>query len=168
MEWGRIIHRLLEEAMRDSEVDVRAYARNLLAEAERPASELEDAVRLVEGARSSGLWKRAARARRRLVEVPFALRVSSAELSTETGPSETVLSGAIDLAFEEDDSWILVDYKSDHVSGNFRELADWYSPQIRHYRRYWQKLTGKPTRAGLFFVETGQEFWLADGETPAY
>jgi ATP-dependent helicase/nuclease subunit A len=168
MEWGRIIHRLLEEAMRDPEVDVRAYARNLLAEAERPASELEDAVRLIEGARGSGLWERAVRARRRLVEVPFALPVSSAELSANTGPPETVLSGAIDLAFEEDDSWILVDYKSDHVAGNFRELADWYSPQIRHYRRYWEKLTGKPTRAGLFFVETGQEFWLADGEMPAY
>jgi ATP-dependent helicase/nuclease subunit A len=163
MEWGRIIHRLLEQAMRDPDVDVRAYARNLLAEAERPPSEVDDAVRLIEGARGSALWKRAARAGRRLVEVPFALRVSSSELSVDAGPTETVLSGAIDLAFEEDESWILVDYKSDHVAGNFRELADWYSPQIRHYRRYWEKLTGKPTRAGLYFVETGQEFWLAEG-----
>ena len=53
-----------------------------------------------------------------------------------------------------------MDYKSDRVAGNLAALTAWYTPQIRHYRRYWERLTGRPTRAGLFFVDTGEEAWL--------
>ena len=51
------------------------------------------------------------------------------------------------------------------AQGKLDDLARWYAPQIRHYRRYWSKLTGRPTRAGLFFVETGQEVWLPEMES---
>jgi ATP-dependent helicase/nuclease subunit A len=160
MEWGRIIHRLLEALMRDASLDLRAYAANLFAEEERPPDDLPEAVRLAEAVRDSGLWRRALAAKRRMVEVPFALTVPSVELSVTEGPADTLLTGAIDLLFEEDAGWTLVDYKSDRVAGRLAALTEWYAPQIRHYRRYWERLTGRPTRAGLFFVETGEESWL--------
>jgi ATP-dependent helicase/nuclease subunit A len=160
MEWGRIIHCLLESLMRDPSLDPRVYAANLFAEEERAPDDLPEAVRLVEAVRDSALWRRALAAKRRMVEVPFALTVRSAELGVTEGPADTLLTGAIDLLFEEDDGWTLVDYKSDRVAGNLAALTDWYAPQIRHYRRYWERLTGRPTRAGLFFVETGEEAWL--------
>ena len=56
--------------------------------------------------------------------------------------------------------WIVVDYKSDAVGPNLEALTAYYQPQVDHYRRYWEQLTGKPTRAGLFFIETGEEVWL--------
>ncbi|HTO77106.1 MAG TPA: UvrD-helicase domain-containing protein [Thermoanaerobaculia bacterium] len=164
MEWGHIIHRLLEAAMRDSSADLPAYARNLFAETDRPTADLDAALALVEAARRSPLWKRALAAKRRLVEVPFALVVPSAELGLPDPPRETLLTGAIDLLFEDAAGWTLVDYKSDRIAGNLDDLARWYAPQIRHYRRYWSKLTGRPTRAGLFFVETGEEVWLPESE----
>jgi len=160
MSWGRVIHRLLEGAMKDPDIDLDLYAGNLLAEEERSASEVNEAVRLVDAVRGSALWRRALDARRRLAEVPFALTATSAELGIPPGgPDETLLQGAIDLAFEEDSGWILVDYKSDTVAGNLDELVAFYSPQIELYRRYWEKLTGRPTKAGLYFVSTGQEVW---------
>jgi ATP-dependent helicase/nuclease subunit A len=162
MEWGHIIHRLLEAAMRDASADLPALARNLFAETDRPTTDLEDALALVDAARRSPLWTRALAAKRRLVEVPFALTVPSAELGLPHPPAETLLTGAIDLLFEDESGWTLVDYKSDHIAGNLEALARWYAPQIRHYRRYWSKLTGRPTRAGLFFVETGEEVWLPE------
>jgi ATP-dependent helicase/nuclease subunit A len=162
MEWGRIIHGLLEALMRDAALDVRAYAANLFAEEERQAGDLEEAVRLVEAVRGSPLWRRALAAKRRLVEVPFAVSVDSRELGRSEGPKHTLLSGAIDLAFEEDDGWTLVDYKSDRVDGKLAALAAFYAPQIRLYRGYWERLTRRRTRAGLFFVETGEEAWLPE------
>ncbi len=162
MEWGRIIHRLLEALMRDPSLDTRAYAANLFSEEERAPDDLSDAVRLVEAARDSALWQRARSAKRRMVEVPFVLAVPSAELGVTEGPAETLLQGAIDLLFEEDSGWTLVDYKSDRVAGNLAALTAWYAPQIRHYQRSWEQLTGRPTRAGLFFVETGEEVWLSE------
>ncbi|HYR46936.1 MAG TPA: PD-(D/E)XK nuclease family protein, partial [Thermoanaerobaculia bacterium] len=160
MSWGSVIHRLLEALMRDGALDLRAYAANVLAEEDRPPEDLEEAVRLVESVRASALWKRAMSARRRFVEVTFALNVPSADVGVLEGPPETLLTGAIDLAFEEDEGWFVVDYKSDTVAGGLEDLVAFYSPQVAHYRRYWEELTGRPTKAGLFFVATGQEVWL--------
>ncbi len=72
--------------------------------------------------------------------------------------------GAIDLVFEENGAWTLVDYKSDTVGDKLDELVAFYTPQIDIYRRYWERLTGQPTRAGLFFADGGREAWptLAD------
>jgi ATP-dependent helicase/nuclease subunit A len=162
MSWGRVIHRLLEGLMRSPSLDVRAYARNLLAEEERPATDLEEVVAVVEGVRSSALWRRALSARRQLVEVPFAVEVESSEIGKTAGPARTLLQGAIDLAFEEDSGWFIVDYKSDTIVDNLDELVAYYLPQIELYRSYWEKLTGRPTKAGLYFVSTGQEVWPAD------
>jgi ATP-dependent exoDNAse (exonuclease V) beta subunit len=83
------------------------------------------------------------------------------ELGLADGPAETLLQGAIDLVFEEKGAWTLVDYKSDTVGDKLDELVAFYTPQIAIYRRYWERLTGSPTRAGLFFAETGQEVWPA-------
>ena len=145
--------------MRDGKLDVDAYAANLLAEEERSPSDLEELVRTVEAVRGSDLWKRAAAAPRRLVEVPFALMVPREDLGLAEGPAETLLQGAIDLVFEENGAWSLVDYKSDTVGGKLKELVAFYTPQIAIYRRYWERLTGAPTRAGLFFADGGREVW---------
>ncbi|HEY6052020.1 MAG TPA: 3'-5' exonuclease, partial [Thermoanaerobaculia bacterium] len=163
MSWGSALHRLLEAAMRDPAVDLRLYAANVLAEEERPPEDLEEALETVEGVRRSALWKRALASRQCLVEVPFALSVPSADLGLpDGGPSETLLSGAIDLVFEDADGWTLVDYKSDTVAGNLDALVAFYTPQIEHYRRVWRDLTRRPTRAGLFFVHGAREVWLPD------
>ena len=166
MSWGRVIHRALEAAMRDPRLDLALHAENLLAAEERPPGELDDVLRTVEAVRASDLWRRAGAARRRLVEVPFALEVPREELGIAEGPQRVLLQGAIDLAFEEDGGWVLVDYKSDAVSGGLDALVRFYTPQVRIYRRYWERLTGRPAQAGLFFVETRETVWIDGAEAP--
>jgi len=160
MTWGRVLHRLLEALMNDPTLDVAALAGNLLADEARRPEDVEEVVRVVAGVQASPLWRRALAARRRLVEVPFAVRVSSAEIPGGEPAGETLLQGAIDLVFEEEEEWVVVDYKSDIVSENRNSLVDFYRPQVEHYRKYWEKLTGKKTIAGLYFIHTGEEVWL--------
>ena len=159
LSWGSVIHRLLEAVMRDPDLDVRSYAVNVLAEEGREPEDLENALRTVEAVRSSALWKRALAARQRLVEVPFALMVPTSDLHS-SGPAETLLTGALDLVFEEKEGWTIVDYKSDTIANNLEEIVAFYRPQIAHYRRYWEQLTGRPTKAGLYFTSTGKEVWI--------
>ncbi len=167
LSWGRVLHGALEAAMRDPNIDLRLHAANLLAAEERPPGEVDEVLRLAEAARRSPLWKRALAAKRRLVEVPFALPVDRREAGLPEGPEPTVLQGVIDLVFEEDDGWVLIDYKSDTVTpANRAALEAFYAPQIAHYRRYWERLTGRPTRAGLLFVATGELAMLPDGSAP--
>ena len=160
MSWGRVLHAVLEAAMRDETLDLGPFAANVLAEEERPAEDVAEVLRVVEGVRASPLWARARAAKRRLVEVPFALRVDPEEIGLSGGPGTTILQGAIDLLFEEDEGWVLVDYKSDAVGENRDSLIRFYTPQVTFYSRYWEKLTGRPTRAGLFFVTTGETVWV--------
>jgi ATP-dependent helicase/nuclease subunit A len=161
MSWGRAVHRLLEGAMRDETLDLGAYAANLLAEEERPEVEREEIARLADAVRRSPLWERARKARRRLPEVPFALEVAREELGLAEGPERVLLHGAIDLAFEEEDGWVLIDYKSDAVTPeNLEGLVAFYSPQVTLYRRNWEKLTGRPAKAALFFLDGSREVWL--------
>jgi ATP-dependent helicase/nuclease subunit A len=167
MSWGRVLHRLLEALMRDGKLDVRAYAANLLAEEDRPAGDLDEIAGIVEGARESPLWRRALAAKTRFVEVPFALVVPRAELGVSDGPAEILLQGAIDLVFEEDAGWMLIDYKSDTVKDNLADLVAFYTPQVDIYRRYWERLTGKPTQAGLFFLETREAVWVPSASIPS-
>jgi len=168
LSWGRVLHAVLEAAMRDEAADLPTIAANALAQEERPAAELPEVLRVAEAVRRSPLWERARRAKRRLVEVPFALRVAPEELGLGGAPADTVLQGAIDLVFEEDDGWVLVDYKSDAVTPQNREaLVAFYSRQVDLYGRYWRRLTGRPTRAGLFFAQTGETVWLPDSSTPS-
>jgi len=165
LSWGRVLHGVLEGLMRDSALDVRVAAANRLVAEERPAEEVDEVVRVVESVRASPLWRRAAAARRRLVEVPFALPVSRAELGRADGPETVLLQGAIDLAFEEEEGWVLVDYKSDTVASgaSLDPFVAFYAPQIALYRRAWERLTGRSAKAGLFFVHTGATVWLDGG-----
>ena len=170
MSWGRVLHGVLEGAMREPGLDLRLHAANLLAVEDRPAGEVDEVLRIAEAARRSPLWTRALAAKQRLVEVPFALPVDRAEAGLSPAAGTTVLQGVIDLVFEEEDGWVLIDYKSDTVTAeNRRALETFYAPQIALYRRYWEKLTGRPARAGLLFLHTGELAMLpqADSTPPS-
>lgn len=155
MSWGSALHRLLEASMRHPDLDLRTFAVNVLAEEDRPAHDLDAALAAVEGVRRSALWTRALAAKQCLVEVPFSLAEPQAD-----GDPKMLVSGAIDLVFEEEDGWTLVDYKSDTIADNFDALVAFYRPQIARYRDVWRALTGRPTRAGLFFLHDGRTDWL--------
>jgi ATP-dependent helicase/nuclease subunit A len=146
--------------MVDPTLPVDTLAANLLADEARRPEDVQEVVRAVAGVQASPLWRRALAAKRRLVEVPFAIRVPSAELAGGVGAGDTLLQGAIDLVFEEEEGWVVVDYKSDIVSDNRDSLVAFYRPQVEHYRKYWEKLTGRRTVAGLYFIHTGEEVWL--------
>jgi ATP-dependent helicase/nuclease subunit A len=148
--------------MNDPTLDITALAGNLLADEARRPEDLDEVLRVVAGVSASPLWRRALAARRRLVEVPFAVRVPTAEIPGGETAGETLLGGAIDLVFEEEEEWVVVDYKSDIVSENRESLVEFYRPQVEHYRKYWEKLTGKKTIAGLYFIHTGEEVWLGE------
>jgi ATP-dependent helicase/nuclease subunit A len=158
--WGRVLHQLLEAAMRTPGVELRPVAENLLREEELGSEFLDEALRVATSVTSSPLWARARAAKRRFVEAPFAMMVRSADLGVSVGPDETLLKGAIDLVFEEDGVWHIVDWKSDAVGDNLAALVAHYAPQVEHYRRAWETLTKQRAVAGLYFMDNGHLHWL--------
>jgi ATP-dependent helicase/nuclease subunit A len=153
--WGRVVHRLLEAAVRGTPPTI-SLASSLLGEEGRPAEEAAEAVGLVEAVLASSLWQRAQASTERHAEVPFALRVDGAELGLP--PGEVVLEGVVDLAFREGSGWVLVDYKTDAVGDRLDALAERYAGQIRAYAWAWSRLAGEDvSEALLWFVPDGTQ-----------
>jgi ATP-dependent helicase/nuclease subunit A len=102
---------------------------------------------------SSALFERvrgaAASGGRILREIPF--------VSPKAGVIE---EGTIDLLFEERGGWVLVDYKTDWVSGKIEDaeahFREKYAGQIREYVSALQKISISVTAGYLFLARTGK------------
>jgi ATP-dependent helicase/nuclease subunit A len=149
MSWGRVMHRLFEALLRDESLDVELHARNLLKDEEREPAEIDEVLRAVAALKGSQLYHRVLQSPRRMVEVPFA-----------TMTEGVLLHGVIDLVFLEDGVWHIIDYKTDSTAGRLQSLVDYYAPQVHAYVRFWQEITGQPSRGGLFFVDGAVERWM--------
>ena len=170
-EWGTAVHVAIEAAARGATGEtLRAVCRAALIENERPVddrgepTELDELVALVERLGRSRLWERAQRAERRLVEVPFCIALQPSEVRAlglaEPGAEDRteVVEGVIDLAFREDDGWVICDFKSDAAPGAKPERVAQYRKQVELYAVCWERLTGEKVKERvLFFAHDGRE-----------
>ena len=67
----------------------------------------------------------------------------------------TIEPGAIDLVFEEDGGWVIVDYKTTKAAkGELSKLAEHYRPQLEAYREAWDSFgQGNVKEVGIYFVD---------------
>ncbi len=144
IEWGSIVHSALEVAARGAdEQKLEIACRGLLLDFERPLAtngepaELPELLALVHGIGRSEIWKRAMRSGNYLVEVPFAI--------SEIDEGRTAIAeGVIDLAFREQDGWVIVDYKTDAIANPdvWQQRTELYRRQVNLYADSWEQLTG--------------------------
>jgi ATP-dependent helicase/nuclease subunit A len=146
VEWGTVIHRLLEISLAEPQADLRALARDLLAEQGLDPGLAETAARTVGQVASSSVWQRALASERRLAEVPFEIFLEG------EGPAGTLVRGQIDLIFKEEGGWVLVDYKTDRTEeAGAAAVARKYAPQVELYAHCWQRSTGEPVKETLLY-----------------
>ena len=87
---------------------------------------------------------------RRMLASPTVHREWSFNLRV-TEPFSTIVQGVIDLCFEEDGRWILVDFKTDRVEDP-QELLGRYSRQVQFYARALEAATPKPVQEKWLFA----------------
>ncbi len=153
VEWGTLIHNLLQLAMEDPQADLKQAINKVHGNYDLQTGHAELAETTVRSVMKSDLWLRAQQSGRKLIEVPFQILK---ERQTESGLAlPTILKGTIDLIFKENDGWILVDYKTDLVRrGMVQRIVEKYSPQLQIYRDAWQECTGEPvTETGIYLVQ---------------
>lgn len=148
-EWGNVLHTMLEAAMRKPDSDLRSLAVTAMNADALPLELLTDVLATVQNVINSPMWTRALQSKRRLPEVPIS--------TLEDQEVPTVLRGVIDLAFLQDDGWVIVDYKSERVvAADFSELVEYYRPQLEAYAKHWARLTGEAVaETAIFFTHTG-------------
>lgn len=156
MTWGNVVHRVLEAINKGiSEDDRDILVENLLKEHGRPAEEKEKVLNLINEIKESDFWKDLQKADNKFVEVPFSIRLKPSDLGYPDKEDMVILSGIIDLIYKNEEGWIIVDYKTDDISKDKDSFIEYYTPQVRTYCKYWEKVTGeKVAKAGLFFTHS--------------
>ncbi|MCR5674831.1 MAG: helicase-exonuclease AddAB subunit AddA [Lachnospiraceae bacterium] len=99
---------------------------------------------------TSGLGQRfteAFRGGRLFREKQFMMSLEARRVSPELPAGETVLlQGVVDVWFIEDNAIILLDYKTDRLGGDVRELAEKYGVQLALYAEALERITGLPVK----------------------
>jgi ATP-dependent helicase/nuclease subunit A len=152
VEWGTLIHSLLQLAMENPQADLKRAFKAALDDHDPLSKYAELAETTVKKVMGSDLWIRAQQSESRLLEVPFQVLKENV---TETGDMlPTIFRGTIDLIFKESTGWILVDYKTDMViEETAQRIVDKYTPQLQIYSEAWQECTGEPVvETGLYLV----------------
>jgi ATP-dependent helicase/nuclease subunit A len=161
MSWGRVVHHVLNVVGSGDDVDLDLLARNALVAEDRDPGEKGLLLELVRAILESELWERVQKAEKKYFEIPFSLKSDTAELKRKKSsggegngkPMPVIVSGVIDLVFREPDGWVIVDYKTDEVGANLQRYVDYYAPQVRLYREFWENITGELVKeSALYFT----------------
>ena len=104
-----------------------------------PAAELKAAAAAAEFTLKQPLLDRARAAERCHREYPLVLKLEDGRL----------LEGILDLAFLENGTWTIVDFKTD---ADISERGDQYERQLQWYAFGLQQLTGKPVQGVLLSI----------------
>ena len=121
MAWGSLVHGLLEHAMRHRAAtrdDLRRLAMWLTVDEPQLRPVIDEAIDTVDRAARADFW-RLAQGHEHSVETPFYV----------VEPGDRLINGVIDLLFETDQGWQVVDYKTDVAID-----AGAYAPQLEAYR----------------------------------
>jgi len=65
-----------------------------------------------------------------------------------------IIHGVIDMAFEEQGGWVIVDFKTDAFDEDQEtDFVAHYAEQVNRYRQVWQEIFGYQVKeAGLYFT----------------
>lgn len=111
----------------------------------------------------SGLFKRISLSSHVRREFAFQGQLGKEELESvipNIGSHLVTVQGIADLLFEEEDGFVLVDFKTDHVA-NLAVLAERYEKQMRLYAKMLGKITPKPIKEQIIYsLYQGREIVL--------
>lgn len=149
---GRWVHRLLQVLPFDASssliTDSARREYELLHQILPTGEDVVEVARLINNFQKSEVGRRAVGSKRILREFPILFDLQG-----------TMLRGRIDLAFEDELGWTLVDYKSDRATpSQLKErLAD-YEKQLLLYALGWRGVTGElPQQLIVLYLHTGLE-----------
>ncbi len=138
---------------------VAALAQRRLLTAEQAASlDIPALVRFL----SSPLAERIRQARQVWREYRFALLVDGGVYDPAAAGEEMLLQGVADCVFETESGLVVVDFKTDRVTGEaLAQRAETYRPQLAAYAAALEKILEKPvTERILYFFTAGAEISL--------
>ena len=148
-EWGSAVHELLEVCHKSPTANLRPTALRLARDYNLGSSRVDELINTVQSVTASDIWKRAQASKRCYSELPFETTITG-----EDGKPQLV-RGVIDLIFEEEDGWVIVDYKTDDIGEEQLEsAASYYKKQLGIYGHWFGRIAEREVKErGILFTK---------------
>lgn len=171
--FGSVIHKGLEAVGKGLQMNELPEYVQYLCQVEGVAEkDAGDALPILLEVLDSELWQRSQRAKQRLFEIPIMLVQGNQDTTNQSVEEQTMsetastvseyqpnkgyllVKGVIDFAFEEEDGWVIVDFKTDQVDERkMGQFVRFYTPQVQAYAQAWKKEFDIPVKeAGIYFI----------------
>ncbi|RNB70965.1 hypothetical protein EDM55_09275 [Brevibacillus centrosporus] len=159
MAFGSTVHRCVELLGSGKKLDELESQIRMIGEEEgMDANLIPDVREMLQAVAEHPLWRRSLMAKRRIHELP--LRTVRTDVGVEGATEKIVLlKGVIDYLFEEEDGWVIVDFKTDvYEDGQQQAFVDFYRPQVEVYAEELERAFGlRVKEIGLYFLD-GNEY----------
>ena len=165
--WGNAVHGILEYVVKEETEDdslLRTYIDKILEKNSITLSRKDELYAIVQKFRNSGLYRRIKNALQRFTEVPFNLKIISTDSlyqelipasreDMEEDKKSLIITGIIDLVFQEEDGWVIVDYKTDCPvrEEDYIKLRELYKIQIATYSRIWEEIGREKVKENIIY-----------------
>lgn len=161
---GTAVHRIFEVAIQrrhriTTTADLRNVSEVILTE-EDADTDRDIVFKMVDTFLESNLWGALHDAEQVHTELPL-------NRWTQGEPA-TLLEGTVDLLYNDDDEWTLIDFKTDRGLGTPPdEIPATYWDQLKHYKDLWEHATETPIDASyLWCADTGTQIRHPEGGPP--
>ncbi len=168
--WGNAVHEVLDYVVRKRAEDgafLSEFIAYTLEKNNIAPSRKNELSEMVQRFRESDLYNRVKMAAQSFTEVPFNLKIEPAdpfyqELAFResgegrAGETPIIMTGIIDLVFQEPEGWVIVDYKTDCPVNkrDYAKLRQLYQKQISVYKTIWHKISQETVKETLIYFIT--------------
>lgn len=152
---GTAMHHIMQFINFSEKVDVLSEIERLIewkfiTEQEAASADLS----AIEKFFNSGLYKRIISSEKVNREMRFLTEIPAGKIDenidTDLADAETIVQGAIDLCFVENDGVVVLDFKTDRVD-NMNELVSYYGEQLNIYSTAAEKIFSKPVKEKIIY-----------------
>jgi ATP-dependent helicase/nuclease subunit A len=165
MAFGSVVHRCIDALGGGLQPErLEAFVQLAADEEGLDVKWLPDAIASVRRVLESELWRHSRAAKQAFHEFSFMVSEEDAA-ETQSPPRLRLLKGVIDLVFEEEDGWVIVDFKTDlFEEEHLGAFVRYYAPQVQAYAEKCEKTLGLQVKeAGLYFINL-QKYVRLEGE----
>ncbi len=158
---GTLIHSIMEADGEDAVAKAEEMLTNMLISKEEFDAVVKNS-KLIENFYKTPLYERVKKAKKVIREQGFYLKLKAEEIGYNNyNDDEVLIQGIIDLAFLED-SWVIVDYKTDKVTSRTVDItAKSYKPQLDLYAKALSAITGQEVKeCHLYFMRLDESILL--------
>lgn len=164
---GTMIHVVFERFVKGKGINVEHQLDVILKEHGIPIDRCEEVLSLVHQFKQSDIWRQLKQSEQILTEVPFMLKIEAEDPLyqiigvKEKGKQPFIVKGVIDLAYQYNENWIIVDYKTDRPKEKreLSSLAAYYQHQITFYKAAWERITGSKVEYSLLYFVAFDEIY---------